>query len=147
MFLGEMEFQYLVSCRNDFYHIVSWIFVEKETLDWEALIFFFHKTFRNVDCHLLTIRTSGNFAPTHFFNVLLLWKHIKSHMTFAFQNLLENLTLKLVILSLLCIGDLLIWRFGNLEIWRFPSFLETPETTDYKVKTTDYRLQTTDFTL
>ena len=47
-------------------------------------------------------------------------------MAYAFQNFLENPTLKLVILFLLCIGDLLIWRFCNLEIWRFPSFLETP---------------------
>ena len=30
MFLGEMVSQYLVSCRNDFYHIVSWIFWRKK---------------------------------------------------------------------------------------------------------------------
>ena len=127
MFLGEMVSQHLVSCRNDFYRSASWIFAEKKTLDCGAIIFFSNKSFRNVHCHLLTIRTSGNFAPTHSSNVLLIWKHNKSHTTYAFQNLLENPTLKLVILSLLCIGDLLIWKFCNLEIWRFPSFLETPD--------------------
>ena len=44
----------------------------------------------------------------------------------ALHNLLENLTLKMVILSLLYIGDLLIWRICNLEILQFSSFLETP---------------------
>ena len=39
MFLGEMVSQHLVSCRYDFYHIVSWNFLEKETSDWEAVLF------------------------------------------------------------------------------------------------------------
>ena len=47
---------------------------------------------------------------------------------YPLQNLLENLTLKLVILSLLCIGDLLIWRFNYLEICPFLPFMETAET-------------------
>ena len=45
MFLGEMVSQHLVSCRNDFYHIISLIFVEKEALDWEAVMFFPQKNF------------------------------------------------------------------------------------------------------
>ena len=34
--------------------------------------------------------------------------------------------MKQAILSLLCIGDLLVWKFSNLEICQFSSFLETP---------------------
>ena len=42
IFLGEMVSHHFVSCRNDFYHIVSWIFVEKK--HWiRKLLFFFPK--------------------------------------------------------------------------------------------------------
>ena len=94
---------------------------------WIGKLKFFSLTiFRNVDCHLLTIRTSGNLATTYSSNALLLWKHNKIHIVYALQNLLENSTWQLIIMSLLCIGDLLNWRFCNLEIWRFSLFLETP---------------------
>ena len=45
------------------------------------------------------------------------WLHMAKNQ--ALQNLLENLTLKMVILSLHYIGDLLLWRICNLEILQF----------------------------
>ena len=70
MFLGEMVSKHLVSCRNDFYPIVYFL-CGKISFRLGSTDVFFHKTFRNVYCHLLTIRTSGNFAPTHSSNALL----------------------------------------------------------------------------
>ena len=55
-----------------------------------------------------------------------IWYIYLKKRKYALHYLLENRTLKLFIWSLLCIGDFVNWRFCYLEVWRFPSFLETP---------------------